>query len=88
MAGTNNAIDRRRARIRRVLIGSSLVVSYTGWPIAGPASMDREEMILADANLSDARRNRNLNDFNHLLRDRRIDLYAEGLGADVIRGWY
>jgi predicted amidohydrolase len=69
-------------------IGSSLVVSYTGWPIAGPASTDREEMLLAEANLSDARRNRNLNDFNHLLRDRRIDLYAEGLGADIVRGWY
>ena len=69
-------------------IGTSLVVSYTGWPIAGPASADREEMVLAEANLSDARRNRNLNEFNHLLRDRRIDLYAEGLGADIVRGWY
>lgn len=69
-------------------IGSSLLVSYTGWPIAGPASTDREEMLIADVNLSDARRNRNLNDFNHLLRDRRIDLYAEGLGAEVERGWY
>lgn len=69
-------------------IGSSLVVSYTGWPIAGPASTDREEMIMADVNLSDARRKRNLNDFNHLLRDRRTDLYAEGLGADIVRGRY
>ena len=69
-------------------IGSSLVVSYTGWPIAGPASPDREEMLLADVNLSDARRNRRLNDFNHLLRDRRTDLYAEGLGAEFTRGWY
>jgi hypothetical protein len=45
-------------------------------------------MLLAEANRSDARRNRDLNDFNHLLRDRRIDLYAEGLGADIVRGWY
>ena len=69
-------------------IGSSIVVSYTGWPISGPASTDREEMILASVNLSDARRNRHLNDFNHLLRDRRTDLYAEGLGAEFTRGWY
>ncbi len=69
-------------------IGSSLIVNYTGWPIAGPASDDGEEMIVAEANLSDARRMRNLNDFNHLLRDRRIDLYAEGLGAEIARGWY
>ncbi len=69
-------------------IGSSLVVNYTGWPIAGPASTDREEMIFADVNLSDARRHRNLNDFNHLLRDRRIDVYDEGLGAKIDRGWY
>ena len=69
-------------------IGNSLVVNYTGWPIAGPASTDREEMIFADVNLSDARRHRNLNDFNHLLRDRRIDVYDEGLGAEIERGWY
>ncbi len=69
-------------------IGNSLVVSYTGWPIAGPASADREEMIIAEANLSDARRKRNWNDFNQVLRDRRTDLYAEGLGADIVRGWY
>lgn len=69
-------------------IGSSLVVSHTGWPIAGPASMDQEEMIVADLNLSDARRNRSLNDFNQVMRDRRTDVYGECLGADVSRGWY
>jgi hypothetical protein len=45
-------------------------------------------MIVADMNLSDARRKRNLNEFNQLLRDRRIDVYDEMLGADVKRGWY
>jgi predicted amidohydrolase len=80
--------DRIGSERGQPFIGSSLVVGYSGWPIAGPASDDREEMIIAEANLSDARRMRNLNDFNHLLRDRRIDLYAEGLGAEIARGWY
>ena len=31
---------------------------------------------------------RNWNDFNQVLRDRRIDVYAETLGADIRRGWY
>ena len=69
-------------------VGNSLVVGYTGWPLAGPASEDREEMLIADVNLSDARRKRSWNDFNQVLRDRRIDLYAENLGADITRGWY
>ena len=82
------AADRIGTERGQPFIGNSLVVSYTGWPIAGPASADREEMIIAEANLSDARRKRNWNDFNQVLRDRRTDLYAEGLGADIVRGWY
>jgi hypothetical protein len=39
-------------------------------------------------NLSDARRKRVLNSFNQPLRDRRIDLYDEMLGAGIKRGWY
>ena len=56
--------------------------------MAGPASADREEMLVAEVNLSDARRRRNWNDFNQVLRDRRTDVYDEMLGADVKRGWY
>lgn len=82
------AADRVGEERGQPFIGNSLVVGYTGWPIAGPASEDREEMLIADANLSDARRKRNWNDFNQVLRDRRIDLYAEDLGANIIRGWY
>jgi N-carbamoylputrescine amidase len=29
-----------------------------------------------------------LNNFNQPLRDRRIDLYDEMLGASIKRGWY
>lgn len=82
------AADRVGEERGQPFIGNSLIVSHTGWPIAGPASDDREEMLVADANLSDARRKRNWNDFNQVLRDRRTDLYAEGLGADIARGWY
>ena len=82
------AADRVGIERGQPFIGNSLVVSYTGWPIAGPASDDCEEMLIADVNLSDARRKRNWNDFNQVLRDRRIDLYAEDLGARIQRGWY
>jgi N-carbamoylputrescine amidase len=55
-------------------LGNSLILSHTGWPHAGPASFDREEMIFAEVNLADARRKRSLNEFNQLLRDRRTDV--------------
>jgi predicted amidohydrolase len=82
------AADRVGNERGQPFLGNSIIVSHSGWPLAGPASFDREEMIVADMNLSDARRKRNLNEFNQLLRDRRIDVYDEMLGADVKRGWY
>jgi predicted amidohydrolase len=69
-------------------LGNSLIASQTGWPLAGPASADGEEIIVADMNLADARRKRSLNDFNQLLRDRRTDVYGEMLGAQAKPGWY
>jgi N-carbamoylputrescine amidase len=82
------AADRVGVERGQPFIGQSLIVSYTGWPIGGPASADREETIYAEANLADARRKRNWNEYNQVLRDRRTDIYAEMLGADVSRGWY
>ncbi len=82
------AADRIGTERGQPFIGSSLLVSHTGWPLAGPASEDCEEILIAEVNLSDARRKRNWNDFNQVLRDRRIDVYAETLGADIKRGWY
>jgi len=69
-------------------VGQSLVVGYTGWPVAGPASRDDEEIIIAEINLSDARRKRNWNDFNQVLRVRRHDAYDEMLGSGLKPGWY
>jgi predicted amidohydrolase len=82
------AADRIGNERGQPFLGNSIICSSTGWPLAGPASFDREEIIAAEVNLSDARRKRNLNEFNQLLRDRRIDVYDELLGAQVKRGWY
>jgi predicted amidohydrolase len=82
------AADRVGEERGQPFIGRSLIVSHTGWPVAGPASAEGEEILLAEVNLSDARRKRNWTEFNRSLRDRRIDLYDEMLGADTARGWY
>ena len=75
------AADRIGVERGQPFLGNSMIVSHTGWPLAGPASLDREEMIVAEIDLADARRNRNLTDFNERLRDRRTDMYGEMLGS-------
>ena len=82
------AADRVGVERRQPFVGQSLIASYTGWPIGGPASADKEEIIYAEANLADARRKRNWNEYNQVLRDRRSDVYGEMLGANVSPGWY
>lgn len=57
-------------------IGQSLIVGPDGWPIAGPASRDREEILCASINLRRTRHGRRLNPLNDLLRDRRQDIYG------------
>ncbi|RDU97449.1 nitrilase family protein [Trinickia dinghuensis] len=64
-------------------IGQSLIVGGDGWPLAGPASRDREEILYAALDLERARAGRTLNAFNHVLRDRRSDVYDPMLGT----GW-
>ena len=82
------AADRVGTERGQPFIGQSLITSYTGWPEAGPASAMEEEILYAELNFADARRKRNWNDFNQVLRDRRSDLYDEMLGANAKRGWY
>jgi len=82
------AADRVGVERGQPFLGNSLIVSQAGWPMAGPPSFDREEMLIADLNLADARRKRNLNEFNQLLRDRRTDTYDEMLGSSAKPGWY
>lgn len=82
------AADRVGIERGQPFLGRSVIPGHTGWPIAGPASATDEEILYADVDLSDARRKRVLNEFNQPLRDRRIDLYDEALGARIRRSWY
>jgi predicted amidohydrolase len=69
-------------------VGQSVIVGCSGWPLAGPASRETEEMLLAEVDLGSARRLRNWNAFNQVLRDRRTDVYDEMLGSKEPPGWY
>lgn len=81
------AADRIGVERGQPFLGNSLIVSHTGWALAGPASLDKEEIIVADLDFADARRNRHLTEFNERLRDRRTDLYGEMLGASARPAW-
>lgn len=81
------AADRIGVERGQPFLGNSLIVSHTGWALAGPASLDKEEIIVADIDFADARRNRHLTEFNERLRDRRTDLYGEMLGARAKPGY-
>jgi predicted amidohydrolase len=82
------AADRVGVERGQPFLGNSVIVSHSGWLLAGPASADGEEILYADMNLSDARRKRSLNEFNQLLRDRRTDFYDQMLGSSAKPGWY
>ena len=82
------AADRVGTERGQPFVGQSVIVSYTGWPIGGPASASKEEIIYAEVNLADARRKRNWNEYNQVLRDRRDDFYDEMLGSNVKPGWH
>jgi len=71
--------DRVGTERKQPFIGQSVIVSCTGWPIAGPASAEQSEIIYANIDLGQARRARNWNTFNQVLRDRRPDMYHGAL---------
>lgn len=79
------AADRVGVERGQPFVGRSLIVRPTGWPVAGPASGDREEILVARLDLAQARRGRRLNEHNDILQDRRVDLYGVMLGAAVAR---
>jgi|UPI0003456092 Predicted amidohydrolase len=64
-------------------IGQSVIIGAQGWPLAGPAPEDGEQILYASLNLKESRQARHLTPFNHVLRDRRDDLYDPMLGT----GW-
>ncbi|MGA5699796.1 nitrilase family protein [Peterkaempfera bronchialis] len=65
-------------------IGSSLIVGPSGWPLAGPAGGDGQELVLAEVDLIGSRAERHGNPFNQPLADRRPELYETGV-PDVPR---
>ena len=71
------AADRIGTERGQLFLGRSLIAGPSGWPLAGPASADREEILLARADLAEAARGRRLNDRNHLFGDRRPDVYSD-----------
>lgn len=64
-------------------LGCSLIIDPAGTPLAGPASADGDEVLVAEMNLSAARRAKNRNDLNHTWLDRRTDLYSATLGCNA-----
>jgi len=80
-----NIVCANRTGIERgqPFIGQSLIVGADGWPLAGPASTDGEEILCARINIRRSRLTRHLNAFNDVIRDRRDDVYDTMLGT----GW-
>jgi predicted amidohydrolase len=61
-------------------LGASIIVGADGWPVAGPASKDGEELLVADVDLDSVERARQRTPRNHLLTDRRPDAYCATAG--------
>ena len=76
------AADRVGVDRGQLFIGQSVIVSHTGWPVAGPASPDSPEIIYAELDLATARTARAWNAFNNPIRDRRQESYL-GAQADT-----
>ncbi|MFN2582928.1 MAG: nitrilase-related carbon-nitrogen hydrolase [Candidatus Dormibacteria bacterium] len=56
-------------------IGASIIVGTDGWPVAGPASKDQPELLIADVDLDDVAKARRRTPRNHLMDDRRPEAY-------------
>ena len=82
-AGANHVFVAAANRIGRergvTYSGGSALLGPVGWPVAGPASRDREEILWADVDLLSARET-HTSPFNAILTDRRLDLYDPLLG--------
>ena len=61
-------------------IGNSCICGPLGF-VKGPASFDKEEIIIAEINVMEARQ-KVRSPYNHMLMDRRTDLYGEVLGYE------
>lgn len=85
-AGCNNifivAADRIGVERECTFPGRSVIAAPNGGFRAGPASDDKEEILITTVNLMESRR-LNWNPMNVAFRDRRTDLYAADLGSGV-----
>ena len=83
------AADRVGVERGQLFIGQSVIVSHTGWPLAGPASAGEEELLVADVDPA-RRRARRWNEFNDPLADRRPEVYAGWRNGRPTprRSWY
>ncbi len=70
------AADRIGTERGQPFLGNSLIVAPTGFPLAGPAAPDTEEVLVATLDLAQAAGSRRLNGFNHLLQNRRPEFYV------------
>ena len=76
------AADRIGVERGQPFLGRSMIVSPTGGVLAGPASFDEEEIVYAECNLSEARKRKRKTRLNHVVHDRRTDVYDVLLGYD------
>ena len=78
-ASSGRAVERGQP-----FLGRSMIVSPRGELLAGPASHDREEVILAECNLMESRLRKRKTRLNHIVLDRRTDVYDVLLGYEDI----
>lgn len=69
------AADRIGVEREQPFIGKSVITGPRGWIISGPASADTEEIIIANCNLLDSRHSKDVSENNHVLNDRRKEVY-------------
>ena len=67
MACADRVGDEREMRF----LGASIIVGADGWPVAGPASKEGEELLVRDVAMSSVERARQRTPRNHLVNDRR-----------------
>ncbi len=70
------AADRIGIERGQEFIGRSVIISDTGAILAGPASIDSEEIIVATVDILGARSRRSWNEFNNPITDRRPETYG------------
>lgn len=78
------ASDRIGVERGQPFLGMSMIVGPKGELLAGPASYDKEEIITARCNLMEARTRKRKTRLNHLILDRRTDVYDTLLGYEDI----